>query len=235
MEHHAIEIGRETIAFRLKRSSRKTLGISVDPEGAVLVAAPATATFEAITAVVQRRAAWILDKQYDARNRPVPTLPRRYLPGETHLFLGRQYRLSVDPDTPGTRRQGDRIVVGGVTADEPGRVRNRLRNWYSREARQIFSDRLDACLNYFKGEFERRPKLKIRPLDKRWGSYVATSNTLILNRDLIQAALPQIDYVIVHELCHVNHQDHGREFLAALSAKLPDWSARKEKLELLAT
>lgn len=232
-DRHLLELGREQIAFRLRRSARKTLGISVDPQGDVLVSAPEAATLDAVTTIVRRRAAWILDKQAEISARPVPTTPRRYLPGETHLFLGRQYRLSVDPDSLGTRREGDRIIVGGVAADEPRRIRNRLNNWYSREARDIFAERLSACFSLFRGEMDHRPKLKVAPLEKRWGSYVQATHALILNRTLVQASLPLIDYVVIHELCHAKHQDHGREFLAALDAKLPDWRVRKDKLELL--
>ena len=232
-EKHLLEIGRERITFRLRRSARKTLGISVDPEGEDLVTAPEAATLDAVTTLVRRRAAWILDKQAEVFARPVPTTPRRYVPGETHLFLGRQYRLSVEPDTLGTRREGDRIIVGGVSADEPRRIRNRLNNWYSREAREIFTERLAACFALFRGEIDRHPKLKISPLERRWGSYIQATHTLILNRTLVQASQPLIDYVVIHELCHAKHQDHGRDFIAALNAKLPDWAMRKEKLELL--
>ncbi len=234
-QQHCLEIGRERIEFRLRRSSRKTLGIAVDPTGNVLVTAPATAALDAITDIVKRRAAWILDKQAEVEARPVPITPRRYVPGETHLFLGRQYRLSVDPDSLGTRREGDRIVVGGISADEPGRIRNRLNNWYGREARRLFGERLTVCMALFRGEVAERPTLKIAPLDKRWGSYVHATNTLILNRALVQASSPLIDYVIIHELCHVKNRDHGRDFVTALGAKLPDWPKRKAKLELLTT
>lgn len=234
VECHHLELGRERITFRLKRSNRKTLGISVDPEGEVLVTAPEAATLDAVTAIVRRRAAWILDKQADILARPVPTTPRRYVPGETHLFLGRQYRLSVDPATIGTRREGDRIVVGGVAADEPARIRNRLNNWYSREARRVFADRLAACFLLFRYEMECCPRLRVAPLEKRWGSYIRANHTLLLNRTLVQASPPLIDYVVIHELCHAKNPDHGRAFVAALDVKLPDWVTRKEKLELLA-
>lgn len=232
-EEHLLTIGRERIAFRLRRSGRKSLGISVDPEGEVLVTAPEAATLDSVTTIIRRRAAWILDKQAEVFARPVPTTPRRYVPGETHLFLGRQYRLSVEPATLGTRREGDRIIVGGVSADEPGRIRNRLNNWYAREARDIFTKRLAACFALFRGEMSQCPKLRVSPLEKRWGSYIQATHTLILNRTLVQVSLPLIDYVVIHELCHAEHQDHGRDFVAALNAKLPDWPTRKEKLEFL--
>lgn len=231
-EKHLLEIGRESITFRLRRSARKTLGISVDPEGEVLVTAPEAATMDSVTTIIRRRAAWILDKQAEVFARPVPTTPRRYVPGETHRFLGRQYRLSVEPDTRGTRREGDRIIVGGVSADEPRRIRNRLNNWYSREAREIFPERLAACFALFRGEIDRSPKLKISPLEKRWGSFIQASHTLILNRALVQASLPLIDYVVIHELCHAWHPNHDHDFIAVLHAKLPDWAARKKELDL---
>ena len=228
-----IEVGGHRITFLLKRSSRKTLGISVMPDGQVVVTAPIVADLEDIGLKVRKRAAWILNKQAESASRPLGLGSRRYLPGESHLFLGQHYRLRVDPDQLGTKRNGDRIIVGGVGPDEPSRIRNRLNRWYSREARHVFSSRLDECLPLFGDEIPRRPKLQIKPLEKRWGSYVSRSGTLILNRRLVEASIPQIDYVIVHELCHVIIPNHSVAFERSLSQRIPDWKDRKRALEAL--
>lgn len=233
-EVRQLDIGTEVITYELKRSARKTLGISVTPDGAVHVTAPMAAEESEIELRIRKRAAWILDKVDEAVLR-APQLPdRRYLPGETHLYLGRQYRLRVEPGTLGTRREEDRIIVGGVPVDEPTRIRNRLYRWYESEGQRIFSERLVQCLRAFGPDLS-RPKLKIAAMERRWGSYVADSHSLVLNHVLVQVAVPLIDYVITHELCHIGIPNHGPQFERLLARIMPDHTHRKQKLELVFT
>jgi predicted metal-dependent hydrolase len=234
VEDRQLEVGGEVIAYALKRSARKTLGISVAPDGSVHVTAPTNADEGEIEQRIRKRAMWILDKIDEAILRAPPLPDRRYLPGETHLYLGRQYRLRVEPATMGTRREEDRIIVGGVAADEPTRIRNRLYRWYESEGNRIFSERLAQCIRPF-GRGIKRPKLKIAAMERRWGSYVAESHSLVLNHVLVQVAVPLIDYVITHELCHIGNPNHGSEFERLLAKVMPDHAQRKAKLELVFT
>jgi predicted metal-dependent hydrolase len=225
-----LEIGTEAFDYTLRRSARKTLGISVKPDGSVVVTAPEAAEANQIEAVLRKRASWILDKVDESVLRTPPLPPRRYIPGETHYFLGRQYRLRVDPEARGTRREDDRIIVGGVASDEPSRIRNRLVRWYELQGYRIFSERLSACIQPFVSDFK-RPKLKIVEMERRWGSYVPASHSLVLNHVLVQVPVPLIDYVITHELCHLPHPNHGPEFAHLLGKLMPDHARRKAKLE----
>lgn len=234
MEKHRIEIGGEIICFQLRRSQRKTLGISVSPDQTVVVSAPKTAAFGDIESRIRRRAGWILEKQAEFSSLSVQATPREFKPGETFLHLGQQYRLKVDPDRAGVFREGSRIIVGMVQPNEARRIRNRLVRWYLKEARQHLPAALERCLPAFRCEIQSRPKLLIRPIKKRWGSYVSATNTLILNRSLVQVSTPLIDYVITHELAHLRHNDHGPAFLAHLKEKMPDWRKRKLALDQLA-
>lgn len=229
-----LEIGTEAFDYTLRRSARKTLGISVKPDGSVVVTAPEAADASQIEAVLRKRASSILDKVDESVLRTPPLPPRRYIPGETHYFLGRQYRLRVDPEARGTRREDDRIIVGGVASDEPSRIRNRLVRWYEVQGYRIFSERLSACIHPFGSSFK-RPKLKIFEMERRWGSYVPASHSLLLNHILVQVPVPLIDYVITHELCHVSHSNHGPEFAKLLRRIMPDYERRKAQLELMLT
>lgn len=229
-----LNIGGEAFDYTLTRSARKTMGISVRPDGSVVVAAPEAAETAEIEAILRKRAAWILDKIDESVLRTPPLPPRKYLPGETHYYLGRQYRLRVEPEAAGTRREEDRLIVGGVPADEPRRIRNRLFRWYETEGNRIFSERLALCIRPF-GSDIKRPKLKIADMERRWGSYVPTSHSLVLNHVLVQVPVPLIDYVITHELCHMDNQHHGPEFERLLTRVMPDHALRKQKLELVFT
>jgi predicted metal-dependent hydrolase len=102
-----------------------------------------------------------------------------------------------------------------------------------KEARKHLPAALERCLPVFRKEVERRPKLLIRPIKMRWGSYISATHTLILNRSLVQVSPPLIDYVVAHELAHVGHGDHESAFTAHLTETMPDWRKRKKALEKL--
>ena len=113
---------------------------------------------------------------------------------------------------------------------DPARVRRVLERWYAARARTQFRKRLGVCLGTAVGRSVDPPKLQIRRMTKRWGS-CGPSGTLTLNLDLIRAPRPCIDYVIVHELCHLKHPNHSQEFYRLLSTAMPDWQERKMRLE----
>ncbi len=226
-----VMLGTENVPFDLVRSDRRTLGISVNPDSSLTVSAPRDVTDEAIRDRLQRRGPWILKarRAFDAMRPRTPA--RSYLSGETHWFLGREYRLRIDPSTPPcVRLTATHLVVGGFDHEESSRIRNRVQNWYQREGRKVMSDRFEKALKMFPCP-KKRPRLVVRPMDKRWGSLTPGGRSLILNRRLAEVDLRIIDYVIVHELCHLVHADHGPAFQALLSDRMPDWEARKARLE----
>lgn len=230
MSADVVRLGAEEIAFKVTYSERRTLGITVEPDGQLLVAAPTGTPCDVIADRLRRRAAWILKTRRGFDRLRPHTPPRRFIAGETHRYLGRQYRLAIEPDAPrGVELGIDYISVGGIPADEPGRVRNRLAIWYQREARKVIEERFEAAwLRFGAG---RRPRLVVRPMEKRWGSLSASSQSMLVNRRLVEADLDAIDFVIVHELTHLAHHHHGPEFIALLGARMPDWRDRKERLE----
>lgn len=227
-----VELGAETVTFELIRTDRKTIGITVRPDSSLHVAAPLTADVEDIVTRIRRRGSWVLRtrREFD-RLRP-RTPERRYVSGETHRYLGRQYRLLVDPaQANGVTLTPTHVIVGGLQAEETGRVRNRLQSWYQRQARLVMAERYAACLRLFRLASTAAPHLIVRPMEKRWGSLSSTRRRLLLNRRLVEADDRLIDYVIVHELCHLTHGDHGQRFIEELTNIMPDWRQRKERLE----
>lgn len=229
-----IEFGRETIHYEVHfRSSRRMLGIEVHPDSRVLVVAP-TGTSEALIAErVQRRAAWI-SKQLADFDRYRPRTPaRQYIGGESHLYLGRQYRLKLlVGDSAGVKLARGRFLVSLPTSSgsphDRERVKAMLHRWYLDKARSIYSDVLDEILPHFKGA--ERPRLIVRTMRSRWGS-LSRAGTMTLNVNLVQAPRACIEYVVMHELCHMKHRDHNRQFFKLLGLLMPDWEKRKQRLE----
>ena len=105
-----------------------------------------------------------------------------------------------------------------------------LRHWYRLQAHQIFPERLHAVLPPFGRQGILRPRLVIRDMTHRWGSYTP-KKSLVLNLDLVRASPSFIDYVIAHELAHALHPDHGSGWEDLLTRLMPDWRCRKDELE----
>ncbi|MBD2302216.1 M48 family metallopeptidase [Nostoc sp. FACHB-190] len=226
-----INYGDEIIAFEVNFLERKTLDISVHPNQQVIVKAPIDALVEEIDQRVKKHARWILkQQQYFSQFEP-RTPPRKYISGETHLYLGRQYRLKVEINSqPSVKLRGCYIYVQTPQPHCTETTQQLLENWYLERAQAKFNERLDFCFVNFKRFGQERPNLQIRHLSKRWGSLTA-NGTIILNRDLIRASSRGIDYVITHELCHLKHPDHSCAFYDLLISIMPDWEKRKLTLE----
>lgn len=224
--------GSEMIRFSVERRDRKTLSISVLPDQTVEVLAPVDASPERIIERVRRRGAWIR-KQLRYFDQFQPRTPdRRYLAGETHLYLGRQYKLKVLPGIRNlVKMQRGQIIIWSTRAQREEQTRQLMRDWFLQRARVKFAERLTISQNRFANPERMAPHgLVIRDLSHRWGSMTKRRN-LVLNRALIGASTEAIDYVITHELCHIEHPHHGREFFDLLRRVMPDWEKRKLKLE----
>lgn len=223
--------GQHRVPFRLRRADVKRLRIVVEPTGMVRVTAPQRATNEAVVARVSRRGDWIQrQRECFARWRP-RTPPRQYLSGETHLFLGRQLRLRVERGTPpGVAMAGTRLVTRVTNPNDRGAVRDAVKAWFAAQARQVLRQRYAGQGRVWQRHGVTPPRLVVRTLTQRWGSYSA-AGCLTLNADLVRASPPLIDYVIAHELAHTIHSDHGNEWRRLLERVIPDWKQRKLELE----
>jgi predicted metal-dependent hydrolase len=225
-----IEYGRETIRYEVRfLGSRRTLGIEVHPDSRVLVRAPMNCPETLIAERVQRRAGWI-SRQLAEFERYRPRTPdRQYLTGESHLYLGRQYRLKVmEADNPGVKLARGKLLVSLPGDPAPERVKALLHRWYLDRARTVFADVLEASLIHVK-RIE-CPRLTVRSMRSRWGS-LSLAGTMTLNVNLVRAPRPCIEYVVLHELCHLKHRDHDARFFRLLGQVMPDWVERKQRLE----
>jgi hypothetical protein len=224
--------GSETIRFSVVRRARKTLSISVLPNQQVEVVAPEDASSERIVEKVRKRAPWIC-KQLRYYDQFQPKTPeRRYIGGETHLYLGRQYKLKVIPGSQNAvKMQRGQLMVWTTKPACAPHTRELVRDWMLQRAQIKFAERLDICLGRFPVPDKVVPNsIIIRELSLRWGSMTGRKN-LVLNRALIGASIEAIDYVITHELCHIDQPHHGPAFFDLLRRVMPDWEVRKLKLE----
>jgi predicted metal-dependent hydrolase len=228
---YKLHYGSQLIDFTVIWRKRRTLAISVLPDTSVEVVAPITASEADVLKRVTKRAGWVCKQIRDFRQYLPRTPKRRYVAGETHLYLGRRYRLKVIRDQSATIKVKRGFIEVHTTSTNRAQVRDQLQRWQRERANECFRTRLEVCLQKFPHPGKFRPTgLIVRQMNVRWGS-MSVSGRLMLNRALLQAAVSEIDYVITHELCHRTHHHHGRAFLDLLARVMPDWEKRKRSLE----
>ena len=224
----------EAIEYTVRRSRRRrrTMAITVDSEGAVRVAAPNHVSSATIAAFVQARASWI-DKQRKA-SRARPAVPKRLVDGESLYFLGREYALRIHAGTnrhTKVRLEGRVLAISVPQCHETfearaAAVRSALEAWYRSEAERVIASRI----LHYEGGVRVQPKaLRISNARRQWGS-CCPGGTIRISWRLIMAPLSLIDYVIVHELCHLRHSNHGRLFWGLVGTILPDYESLRGQL-----
>ena len=234
-----VAYGARSISFDVVRVERSTLGIIVHPSGRVEVRAPIETDQADVRARVYRRARWIMRHQRRFAEMVQDQPGKEYVSGETHRYLGRQYRLKVMPlnDAAGVRKADESVRLVGRFFEvhtceprNPDRTRKLLEQWYRQKAQHHLRERFERGCGLMARYGITPPPLQIRRMESRWGS-CTPSGRILLNPRLVLAPTACIDYVVVHELCHLKHPHHGREFYELLSQVMPDWEKLKTRLE----
>lgn len=226
----SLKYGRKEIEFELAYSDRKTLGITVNPDLTVQVKAPMDADRADIFKKVEKRASWIIEqKRFFLSFEPRRT-DYMYKSGETHYYLGRQYVLKiVEGKREDVSYYSTHLEV--VTKNKsPKHVKSLLENWYRLRAKIKFAEYAEPLIEKFTQYGVAPRNIYIQKMKYRWGSCSGKGN-IILNPELIQAPKPCIEYVIIHELCHLVHRNHTKAFFQLQSHQMPDWEKWKSKLE----
>ncbi|MEB8345085.1 SprT family zinc-dependent metalloprotease [Flavobacteriaceae bacterium KMM 6898] len=226
----SIQFGSKKIDFQIEYSDRKTLGITVTPDMDVLVKAPNDSTISKIEEKLKKKAPWIIKQQSFFLAYHPKTTERKYISGETHLYLGRQYLLKVEEsDKESVKLKGKFIEV---KTHEKSRVKKLLNSWYLDHARLKFHATALPLIEKFKKYKVEPNSIVLREMSTRWGS-CTPKGKIILNPELIKAPKGCIEYVIIHELCHLIHHDHTQKFMDLQTKEMKDWEKWKMKLERL--
>lgn len=228
MSKQKIQFGSKEIVFDLEYQERKSLGITVHPDRSVAVKAPLEAAIEKILEKVRKRAPWILKQQsYFLSFEPL-TPPRKYVSGESHLYLGRQYRLKIYQSNEEVVKLRRGFLE--VYTRDKSKAKELVRDWYKQRANLKFPTIAEPWIERFKKHDVEPSDLIIKWMEKRWGS-CTPKGRIILNVELMKAPKRCIEYVVVHELCHLIHHNHSNAFFELQTKEMGDWKKWKERLE----
>lgn len=234
-EDATLEMGSSTIAYRLTRSRRRrrTIEISVDAAGLLSVAVPMRTTTAEIDAFLRQKRAWIRKRLEEQRNGAGRLPERSFSTGESLPYLGQTLLLHVveagDAARASVRMAGGRLdvhVLTGLRDDERrSAIRRGIERWYMARARDTFSERVA----HFALHIAHPTRVIVKTQKTRWGS-CGKDGALRFNWCLVMAPLPVIDYIVVHELCHLRRQGHGKPFWQLVANVLPDYQLRRAEL-----
>jgi len=229
MKLKTFKYGNYSYEYYLVEQDRKTVALTVQPSLNIILKCPIGYEANKIERFLKRKWLW-LEKQVQYFKKYKKKIEKKeYVSGESFLYLGRQYKLLIKQ----SKKEEVRIEKGRILLftqkSTPALNKKLLDQWFEQRTKKVFESRLKEMMKKFDYDFV--PKLMIRKMPKRWGSCLS-GKKIALNPLLIRASKDCIDYVIIHELCHIRYKNHNKNFFKLQESIIPNWKEVKEKLEL---
>ena len=238
----SLQLDQRIVRIEVHRNSRRRnrMGMTFSPLGVLRIDAPPGTQRADIEATVRAHERWISYRLTRAESEEGYRTPG-LATGAGHRYLGRLYSLQLQDEVPGRTAQPPVMLDGevlrvslpnqGLSVDgdenEDGLI-ELLRTWYHERADEVFAERLVVLVAQLDW-LDEVPPWRARYMTSQWGSCSAAGR-LSLNTHLVKAPLTLVDYVLLHELCHLQHLHHGAAFYALMDAELPDWKKRRRQL-----
>lgn len=224
------DYGSRIITFNLIYRKRKTMSIEVETTGEVTVIVPVGTATEDVIEKVKSRAGWIVSKQYESKFINDTKIEREAVSGESYMYLGRNYSLDIrvdeNIDNISVKLFQGKFVVNTYTKDED-LIKKAMENWYREKTLAKVKERVSYYSSYFNDEVT---TVKVKEQKKRWAS-CTSKNELLFNWRCVMAPVFVLDYIVVHEMCHMEYKNHSKDFWNRVYAVMPDYEVRKSWLK----
>ena len=221
----------ETISFELIYKKRTTIGIYIDFYGNVEVQAPKGTSEESVLQLLEGKWDLIQQRTKEMKDRTVGHMEKVYDHGESFLYLGNTYPILISQDTDIKK---DHVVLEEnklhvyVKQQEDERIKQALKRFYYRQCKALVEKRVQ----FYQSNFRVKPRsIRISDSKSNWGT-CDSMRQLTFNWRLAMAPLKVIDYVVVHEMCHMVHMNHDRSFWRLVGKIIPDYEQRENWLAL---
>jgi predicted metal-dependent hydrolase len=217
------------IKYKVVYSGRRTIGINITPDKGVTIRAPYRTSISTIEKVVASKSDWI--RKYLERYSNLKRLngDNTFADGDRILFRGQGYTLRViESERGNVVLSGGEIIVSLTVSHDSEKIRQALRRWYNRQAAALFGSKMNELLQKYAAYRFSPTGFSVRTMRRRWGSCTSRGK-ITLNSELVKLEDIYTEYVILHELCHLHHPNHGIEYYRLLGEVFPQWkSVRKE-------
>lgn len=221
--------GRQ-ISCEIVRSQRRTVAIQIHPDKSVELKVPLFYNVDEVEPFLVKHHRWIFNR-LDAPEKKSRE-PKKYVDGELHYFLGKQYPMKIIVSPENTVVFQDDTIMVYAKNDLPDLIEVLLEKWYFTQAHAVFQ-KISIPLTKQMTKYNVAPKsFTIKKMKTRWGS-CSSKGSINLNLDLIKLPEGCIKAVILHELCHLVHMNHSKEFYTLMTAEMPDWKIWDKQLKFL--
>lgn len=215
------------IKYKIIHTRRRSICITVNPDRGVIVRAPYHTPVETIERFISEKEAWIR-KHLNKYSGIIRLNKKEYNDGDYLSCQGKMYRLRVINSSQLYVNQHDDIIEAG-TDGRDGTINALIDLWYRKRAEVLIHGRFREILTRY-GSYEFKPSgLAVRPLKSRWGSCTSRGK-ITINSELIKLDEHFVDYVIIHELCHLRYHNHGKDYQRLLEELVPDYREFKKEL-----
>lgn len=227
----SIQYGKDRIEFELKYSNRKSVGVKILPDSSVVVIAPVDVSVERIKELLLKKASWIIKQKSFFLQFESTIFDYEVKSGYSIFYLGRQYKFIVEKSfKEEVSYKGNLFLVSTRSKD---RAQGIFSEWLKIRAADKISEIAKPIVKKFSERFEAPKSIYFQDMPTRWGS-CTVKNKLIFNPKLVHTLKRCIEYVVMHELCHIVHKHHDEDFFDLLTVMMPDWEKRKVKLDTFA-
>lgn len=221
----------ETISFTINYKKRKSMGIYIDVYGNVEVQAPKGTPVECVLQLLEEKWDWIQQKSKEMKERMLGPKEKVYDHGESFLYLGNAYPIQISQDI---NIEQDHVVFEGdklhiyVKQLEDEKIKQALKRFYYQQCKAL----VERSIQSYQSNFKIKPRsIRISDNNSTWGT-CDSKLQLTFNWKLAMAPLKVIDYVVVHEMCHMVHLNHDRSFWRLVGKIIPDYKELENWLAL---
>ncbi|KLE17147.1 SprT family zinc-dependent metalloprotease [Clostridium sp. C8] len=227
---HKVQYGTKELEFKVEFRDRDTMSISVEPPNNILVVVPTGTSEDEIKDIVKSKGYWIVQKLFEFRNIESKKVNREFVNGESFMYLGRNYSLQIYIDKTLQNNSKVKLFRGKfhvyVKEKNDELIKVAMEAWY----REKTEEQVKKRIKYYQKFFDKKPSdIKIKEQKKRWAS-CTSKNELLFNWRCAMAKAPALDYIVVHEMCHMYYMNHSQEFWDLLASVMSDYEIRKEWL-----
>lgn len=222
---HQILIEKDTFTYTLERKAVKNINLRIRRDGSIYVSAAPRVPLAYIEAFLQKQGDFIRSSLEECRQQRLPFLTLRS--GDTLLLKGLPYRLDVRLGLHNSVRRRDDLILMETTENTWEQRRRLYHDLLRKEGDRLFAASACRMMPQLSPYGIQAPKLRQRIMRSRWGSCMPLKGIITMNTYLAVMTESIIDYVMLHELCHLVHPNHSRHFYNVMTMVMPDWKDRR--------
>ena len=230
---YKLQIEDQDISIELQYGFRKRLTLTVYPDQRVVARIPYGLSKRKVETYFQKKSKWMIKHLEHFKNNP-PEREKKYIDGEEHAYLGNNYKLNLVSGSTLVKIVNDTFVLRLRDPHDKKQAEAIMNRWYRKEAIRVMTPRFHEMVNNLQHLDLPKSTLRFYKMKRRWGS-CSSKHVITLNTELIKKDINLIDYVIVHEICHLKVPAHNKAFYSLLGSIISDWKERRATLNKIST